>query len=71
MRCLSMKVSSRRLDMSLELREVWAGVGRRGVKNWCGGTRVSELVVFRGLGAGDQNDGHGTVIGNSTSKGKV
>lgn len=51
--------------MSLELREMWAGVRRRELKNLCGGIRVSELVVFRGLGAGNQNYGHGAVIGDS------
>lgn len=50
--------------MSLEPREMWAGMWRRELKNWCGGIRLSELVVFRGLDAGNQNYGYGAVIGD-------
>lgn len=64
-----MRASSRRLDVSPEPRAQrsvgWCG--GRAAQNWRGGTRVSELVVFRGLGAGSQNYGLGTVVGNSAS----
>lgn len=40
--------------MSLELREMWAGL-RRELKNLCDGIRVSELVMFKGLDAGNPN----------------
>lgn len=60
-----MKVSGGPVDVSPELWDVWAWCGEEGIKGLRGAIGVSELVVFRGLGAGNQNSGHGAVVGDS------